>query len=295
MKAVITGANSFLGQSLSATLFSRGWQVVQVARRPFNTAHNMQQVYLSMSEYEHLGEAVGPCDCFIHLAWNGTRGNARMDSKLQNQNVVCSLNALKSMLRYGCRRVLSAGSQAEYGSHQNKITEESICTPNTDYGKAKLAFFHNMSQLCAEAGVSHKEPRFFSLYGPGDYDKSLIITVLKAMLRNEPCKLTQGIQMWDFLYLDDAVEALADLCEEDCQDGVYNFGSGDSRPLKNYVLEMASITKTKSELLFGALPYPATGMVSLWPDISKLQSQITWKPHVHFEEGICRILTSLDP
>lgn len=293
MKAVITGANSFIGQYLSKALYHRGWEIIQVVRRPFPCENGIQQVYLPMEEYRKLGEITGGCDCFVHLAWNGTRGATRMDKVRQENNLVHSLEGVYSMLQVGCGRLITAGSQAEYGPSQVMITEETPCAPNTEYGKAKLAFYEQASKLCIAAGVDYKEPRFFSLYGPDDYEGTMIVSVLKEMLENRPCRLTQGVQMWDFLYIEDAVDALVGLCEKACSNGVYNFGSGDVRQLKEYILEMAEITNTKSELQFGAIPYPDTGMVSLWPDISKLKKELDWSPQVRFAEGIQIVLTAL--
>lgn len=293
MKAVITGANSFIGQRLTNVLYHKGWDIVQVVRRPFPCENDIQQVYLPMEEYEKLGEITGGCDCFVHLAWNGTRGATRMDKVRQENNLIHSLEGVRAMLQVGCGRLITAGSQAEYGPNQALITEETPCAPNTEYGKAKLAFYEQASKLCIAAGVDYKEPRFFSLYGPDDYEGTMIVSVLKEMLENRPCRLTQGVQMWDFLYIEDAVDALVGLCEKDCSNGVYNFGSGDVRQLKEYILEMAEITNTKSELQFGAIPYPDTGMVSLWPDISKLKKELDWSPQVRFAEGIRSVLTAL--
>lgn len=78
-----------------------------------------------------------------------------------------------------------------------------------------------------------------------------------------------------------------------CENGVYNLGSGDVRSLKSYVLEMAEITETQSELVFGAIPYPERGMVSIWPDISRMNSQVNWRPKVPFKMGINKILEEI--
>ena len=248
-----------------------------------------------MEEYGRLGESTGACDCFIHLAWNGTRGDDRMDIQKQQNNVRDSMYAVQSMLDAGCKRVIIAGSQAEYGPHDGIITEASECHPNTEYGKAKLEFFYHASALCQSYGAALKEPRFFSLYGPNDFPGTMIISILSDMLQDRPCLLTEGMQMWDFLYIEDAVRALGVLCSEPCADGVYNFGSGDVRHLRNYIEEMAEVTGTKSELLFGSVPYPSTGMVSLWPDISKLQSELKWGPATSFSEGIRTVLNAMGP
>ena len=213
-----------------------------------------------------------------------------MDKARQEKNLEDSLAGIRSVLNVGCGRIVLAGSQAEYGPHAEQITEKTQCRPNTEYGKYKLALYERTVELCQTTDTLVKEPRFFSLYGPGDDSRTMIMSILDKMQRNEPCPLTLGIQMWDFLHIKDAVEGIARLCEADCADGVYNFGSGDVRRLRSYIEEMAVITGTKSELQFGAVPYPETGMVSIWPDISKLKRELRWEPCVTFQEGIRSIL-----
>lgn len=299
MRIMITGATSMIGWALTQKLVEQGHRVVAVVRRETDELKTLQEagrvevIRCDMSEYgSALGRIDGTIDAAALLAWNGTRGTARMDAGQQQKNLEYSLAAVKSVLEAGCKRIVTAGSQAEYGPHTEQITEETLCTPNTEYGKAKLAFYQQTDKLCAEAGAICIEPRFFSLYGPGDYEGTMISSILRDMATNRPCKLTQGIQMWDFLYIDDAIEALARLCTSQCAAGVYNFGSGDVRQLRAYVEEMAEITKTDSALLFGEVPYPETGMVSLWPSVSKLKRAIQWEPKVSFGKGICVISQS---
>lgn len=289
MKIVVTGANSFIGENLCKRLQSEKHDVVAVARKEI--ALNIPNIKMPLNEYSCIGDITGPCDCFVHLAWNGTRGSTRMDQALQEQNCEYSLQGVRSMIAAGCKCIVTAGSQAEYGPHNEQINENSECHPNTEYGKAKLKFYNETAKLCESAGVKYREPRFFSLYGPDDYEGTMIMSMLRSMLEKKPCELTQGIQMWDFLYIDDAIEALYRLCTQECPNGVYNFGSGDVRQLKDYVLEMARITRTESELRFGAVPYPKTGMVSLWPDVSKLEKELGWHAEKTFSMGIKSIIS----
>ena len=71
--------------------------------------------------------------------------------------------------------------------------------------------------------------------------------------------LTQSVQMWDYLFIDDACDALIKLIDSGAS-GAFNFASGDCRQLKDYVLEMRQVLHSRSELRFGAVPYPPTGM-----------------------------------
>ena len=97
-------------------------------------------------------------------------------------------------------------------------------------------------------------------------------------------------ELWDFLYVDDAIDGLYKLIESSGAEGVYNLGFGISKPLKEYILEMANITKTKSDLNFGVVPYPETGIVNTNPSIYKLRKDTDWSPAISFSKGIKKVI-----
>lgn len=292
---VITGATSFIGKALMERLCQRDYRIFAVVRPGAQTRmgefdrRRIQAVECDMGNYVSLSNKIEQCDIFISLAWDGTRGRARDDAVRQKNNYLYSLQALYAAAAMCCKIFISAGSQAEYGNLNGKITEDALCRPTTEYGKWKLAFYEEARKYCGEHGIALKEPRFFSLYGENDAETTMVIDIAKKMLKNEPCELTLGIQNWDYLYISDAIEGLIRLMEIKCDDGVYNFGSGDVRQLKEYVAEMYTLTHSASELRFGAIPYADTGMVSIWPDITKLRA-IGWRAEVPFSLGMQRII-----
>lgn len=300
-KVIITGATSFIGRHLVKALLDKNWTIYAVVRKESREklsglSHKIIIVELDMNEYRMLSVRVGkPCEAYISLAWNGTRGQERLDAVKQEQNYIYSMDGLYEAIKLGCKTVISAGSQAEYGlmSGNTKVSEEMVCHPNTEYGKWKLRYYEEAYQFCEKRGVKFKEPRFFSLYGEDDYENTLILSTLRHMLNHEPCGLTKCIQMWDFLYIDDAVDGLLKLIEGRGSAGAYNFGSGDIRILKDFVMEMYQITGSRSKLLFGAIPYPDTGMVSIKPDIAKMQRETGWSAKTTFEAGIRKIMRSI--
>lgn len=294
---LISGATSFIGLKLTDYLLSLGHYVTGVVRKHSDKvgilpkSDLLRVVELNLENYSKLGQAVdGPVDCYIHLTWNGTRGVTRDDAEQQKCNYQYSMAAVRSIIESGCGKIISAGSQAEYGICVDMVTEEHTCQPVTQYGKWKLRFYQEASALCLNAGIPMIEPRFFSLYGPGDFENTMIISILKKMLAGEPCDLTRGIQMWDFLHIVDAVAAVAALIEQDVPAGVYNFGSEDTRILRDFIVDMKRCTHSKSVLNFGAIPYPETGMVSIQPNSTKLREVTGWKPRISFEQGIYEIV-----
>lgn len=287
-----------IGMALTKALVSKGHHVYAVLRKTnvqlneLNLEGKISIIHSDMSEYSNISTKIcDKIDVAILMAWNGTRGSDRDNVSMQMGNYHANISILPELVKLGCHKIISAGSQAEYGpwNLERKISEKDIPNPNTEYGKQKLAFYEFASEFSEKNEITMIEPRFFSLYGPDDFGGTLIMSMLDNMRENKPCLMTQCIQRWDYLYIDDAISALTKLILEDYPSGVYNFGSGESHNLKHYIEIMYQETGSKSELMYGAIPYPITGMVNVNPDVTKLIG-IGWRPTISFEEGIRRIL-----
>ncbi len=296
---LVTGATSFIGLKLCSRLVREQNSVVAVCRPDSARLGLLEQnplvrtVYADMSDYSQLDSMVGEaCSTLFALAWNGTRGHSRDDDALQASNLEHSLDALRCALNLGCTTIISAGSQAEYGLHAGPVSEQTICKPVTAYGKNKLKFFERALELCP-ADVAFREPRFFSLYGKEDSQQTMLISILSKMLRNLPCQLTLCVQSWDFLHIDDAIEGLLALMQADCQSGAYNFGSGQAQSLRAFIEQMLTLSGSSSQLEFGAVDFPSSGMVNVNPSIDKMRKQCAWSPKISFEEGISDIIVHL--
>ena len=293
-KIIVTAANSFIGRRLCKAYCSRGDMVYAVVRNSFDEMglfygiKNIKLIYCNMEEYSSLAEIIDDvCDVGIALAWDGTRGEKRSDGQRQKQNLSYSMDSIHSFHKLGCRIVVTAGSQAEYGlqRREEKIKETDVCCPKTEYGKYKLFFYEQANKYCRQNKIRLIEPRFFSLYGEDDSEETMLVSMARNMILNKPCNLTKAIQLWDFLHVDDAVQALMLLIEKENTEGVYNFGTGRARELRKYIEEMKYVMGSQSELRYGILPYPE-GIVHVNPSVEKLKSAINWKPNISFQKAI---------
>ena len=297
--AVVTAGNSFIGNRLCKALEEEGYYVYAIVRECFDDElffsdeSSIQVVKCDMENYGSLHDLINVhCDVAAALAWDGTRGGARDDAVRQEKNILYTKHFIESMRMSGCDTIVTAGSQAEYGpwNMERKISEDDSCFPNTEYGKAKLKLFNWAKDYCSTSNIRIIEPRFFSLYGEYDFEGTMVISTLRKMLKNEECNLTQGVQLWDFLHVDDAIRGVMALINNKKAYGIYNFGYGVSKPLREYVEEMRKITKSSSIINYGAVPYPPTGIVHTNPDVGKLMHDVGWKPEISFYEGIKRII-----
>lgn len=291
-EVIITGATSLVGVSLIDECLKNGVKVVALVRKGSKKLGRIpvsplvRLVECDLCDMAELSADIS-ADVFYHFGWSHTDKASRKDPLLQEENIRFSLDALRLAERAGCRKFIGAGSQAEYGSHpQGRTPPEAPLYPLEAYGAAKAAAGELCSFEAQRRGVDFAWVRIFSLYGKYELDSTLIQTTIKKMLNNEKCGFSPCTHRWDYLYSADAGRAFFLLGEKFHGNEAYCLGSGEERPLRDYITEMKAVIGSESELCFGELPYPEVKPTGFCADISKLTRDTGWKPQVGFSDGI---------
>ena len=258
-------------------------------------------------------------DAIIHFAWDGVGSKGRENPEIQEQNLLMSKGFYQWGLQGGVKYFLFAGSQAEYGRGTRENPE-----PVSAYGKAKLSFSrYGLSGGKGEEGYSfqkqerkpldftektkqekEQEPqmafldlRIFSVYGIGDHESTLVQTLVQAVLAGQSMDLSPCSQMWNFMEARDLARAIAFLLEGDFGSGTYDLCGKESRPLKDYVLEIEALGKaflekkegrkdrSTSLLRFGERASNAEGPVDLKPSVKDLYDK-GFQEKISFSQGI---------
>ncbi len=229
-------------------------------------------------------------DCFYHLAWDGTFGDARNNMQGQESNIRYTLDAVETAYDLGCNTFVGAGSQAEYGRVEGFLRGDIPVNPENGYGIAKLCAGQMSRILCEQKKMKHIWTRILSIYGPGDGPNTMIMSTIRKLLDGEKPALTKGEQMWDYLYSEDAGRALALLGEKGVHGKVYPIGSGQARPLKEYIEILKNSINPELELGYGEIPYGPKQVMHLCADIRELQKDTGFVPAIPFDEGIWRTI-----
>lgn len=298
-RAIVSGATGAVGMALIKKLIQENIEVLvlvfasQDAKRvSMIPSHPLVTVVdCSLEEFKSkLNDSGKKYDVFYHLAWDGTTGQARNDMFLQNQNVKYTLDAVELAYRYGCHTFIGAGSQAEYGRVEGKLRPDTPVFPENGYGIAKLCAGLMSRILAHQLGMKHIWTRILSVYGPYDGENSLVMYTINKLLAGEVPEFTRGEQMWDYLYSGDAAEIFYRLAANGIDGKVYVLGTGQARPLADYIRKIRDVVKPGDDLGFGVKPYPDKQVMYLCADISELQKDIEWNAETQFEDGIYQIL-----
>ena len=293
MKAVITGATGAIGRALIDELISLGDEVLVLSRASSKRTallpkHERVRIVdcplASMAEYTPADNE--SYDVFFHFAWEGTTGDSRNDMYLQNNNVKYTLDAVELAARFGCHTFIGAGSQAEYGRVQGKLTSDTPAFPENGYGMAKLCASHMSRVACEKLGIRHIWTRILSVYGPYDGENSMVTSTIRKLLTGERASFTPGEQVWDYMYSGDAAKAMVALAQKGISGKVYCLGSGEARMLREYIEMIRDAAAPGAELGLGDVPYAPKQVMYLCADITDLKEDTGYAPSTPFAEGI---------
>lgn len=301
-RAVVTGATGMIGMALIEALLLKGCSVYAIVRKDSSKLEDFRRRFPQVTLIEcSLSDLAKPhkwrqhstltADAFFHLGWDSTFGDSRNDMYVQTQNIKYTLDAVNLAYDLKCRVFIGAGSQAEYGPSTEALSPETPVFPDNGYGMAKLCAGQMSRNMCRMRGIRHIWCRILSVYGPYDNPGTMIMSGIRNFLSGRSGSYTQGEQIWDYLYVTDCADALLLAAGYGRDGAVYPIGSGEAKPLAEYIRIMRDLCNPQAETGLGKIPYAPGQVMYLKADISELTKDTGFLPKVSFEEGIRNTIT----
>lgn len=297
-KIIVTGATGCVGSAVVRCALSQGFDVACIVHQGSQRLSNLPQdrhvslIECSLADYGSL-QIGGKYDAFIHLAWEKTFGALRDDAEVQTRNIQYTLEACRLANRCGCSVFVGAGSQAEYGVQTKALSSNLFVNPESGYGIAKYAAGKLSRMLCKSLGLRHNWVRILSVYGPNDGANTLISYVIRELQDGHSPQLTKCEQTWDYLYAEDAANAILSIAGKGLDGKIYALGSGNGRKLSSYIEDIRDLVNPSVELGFGEKAYYAHQPMYLVADIAELTADTGWNPVYSFQDGIRKMMGEL--
>ena len=295
-RVIISGATSSIGIALCEECVTNGIGVVAIIRPESSKcslipkSNLIEIVESELSDYDSINSEGIHADAFFHLAWASTDGaEARDNTYAQADNIQATLKAVELAERCKCKVFVGAGSQAEYGRTDEVLTGDTACKPETAYGMTKLCAGMLSRLMCRQKGIDHVWTRILSAYGPNCSKRTVISYTVDTLLQGEKPVLSDGRQVWDFIYISDVAKALLSCARSGVSGKTYVIGYGKSKLLREFLEEVRDILSPGQDMGFGERPYNADAVMHLECDISDLTADTGFVPTVDFEEGIQRL------
>jgi nucleoside-diphosphate-sugar epimerase len=291
-RVLITGGTGFIGRNCLAPLAGSADEVHAVVRSPAVPLPRGVRPHavdlLDPQQVPALVAEVRPTH-LLHLAWI-TTPKVYWTSPENLRWVEASLRLLRTFAEHGGRRVVVAGSCAEYGWQSGHCHEtRTPLRPATLYGTCKDALRSVLEAFARQAGLSAAWGRVFFLYGPHEHPGRLVSSVVRALLAGEAAPCSPGTQRRDFLHVADVADAFVALLRSDAR-GAVNIASGETVAVRDVVRRVAAAVGRPDLLRLGALPGNPSEPAVLSADVTRLRGEVGWAPRFTLDEGLAHTI-----
>jgi nucleoside-diphosphate-sugar epimerase len=275
-RVLVTGASGFVGRHVTRLLSGDAFEVHAVSASGIGASQDSiwhRADLLDARQREALVEAVKP-DALLHLAWHA-KPASYPSAPANTAWLAASLDLFRLFAEHGGKRVVGAGSCAEYDWRHGYCTEFSTpLLPSSLYGVTKAACGSVLDAYSRETGLSAAWGRFFFLFGPYDSPLRLIPSLVRKLAAGQPARCTAGSHIRDFLHVEDAAAALVELLRSTVT-GAVNIGSGAPLCVGDIARQIGT-TLGRPDLLT-IDEGPAEHML-VCANIARLRDEVGWRP-----------------
>jgi len=290
-KIVISGATGFVGRHLVRCLASQDNEIYVLVRK--RTAVFDELTCVHQIEYSCIEQVViDSVDIFYHLAWEGVASGEKNELSVQLSNIELSLNTMEFAKKCKSKLFVATGTVAEYAFQSGVMDFEKRRSPADMYGATKSAVYYLLQAYARNLDIPFIWAVLPSTFGEGRENSNILTYTITSLLRGEKPTYASLNQMWDFLYVEDVVEALRLIGLYGKSGKIYGVGSGSYKSLKEYVVCIRDMIDTSLELGIGERDESAdkARVESSCVNIDELVNDTGFSPKYSFEEGILKTI-----
>jgi len=301
--AIITGATGFIGSTLVKLLIESNIKVLALGRKPWNEVDPkrleandlLTYCHINMDEIEQLPERVAALGwevedgVFYNLAWGGKSKLSDLEIEHQINNIAWSGNALKAAKKINCNRFVHVGTMEE--AFTSKYLEldyhkNSEYNRHVVYSVAKMGSRNLLKVLAKEEDIDLMIGTNSHVMGPNDDKDSFLQVTLQKLIDGDELIFSTGEQIFDVISSYDCANAYKLIGEKGKPHGEYWIGSGEARPLKEYVKIMAELYPSGQELQFGKFEYNDISLTLEDFSINTLSEDTGYAPSMTYEQTV---------
>lgn len=309
-QVLVTGGLGFIGSNLARALVAQGAKVTlvdslipQYGGNPFNIEGIRDKVTVNVCDVRDpfaMAYLLQGKDYMFNLAGQTSHMDSMSDPQTDlDINAMAQLSILEA-----CRKanpgikIVFASTRQLYGKPDYlPVDEKHPIRPVDVNGINKLAgeWYHLLYNNVY--GIRACALRLTNTYGPGmrvkDARQTFLGIWVRLLLEGKPIKVFgDGLQLRDFNYVDDCVEALLLAGASDHANGkVFNLGSTEVVGLKALAEIMVGLGYGGA---FELIPFPperkAIDIGNYYSDFSLMTQQFGWTPKINLQEGLKRTM-----
>ena len=294
MKYAVTGGAGFIGSNLVKNLVERGNEIIVIDNlntgKKKNVKKNLKKINffeVDIRDFSTIEDIMKNVDGIFHeAALASVQDSFIIPDKFFDVNVKGTENIFKIGKKLGIK-VVYASSSSVYGNPiQVPIKESDGKNPLNPYAKTKLED-DELAEKYARNDLKVIGLRYFNVFGPGQSKEyaGVIKLFLERIQQGLPPLINgDGLQVRDFVYVDDVVNANMLAMESNVNGEFFNIGTNSVVS----VLDLATMIIKFSGLKLKPIHQPAVpgDVKATQADITKAKMMLKWKPTTSIENWL---------
>lgn len=282
----VAGHSGFLGRALIRKLSGDGFKNLILKTRKELDLTDQGKVNRFFKRY--LPEYV----FLLAAKVGGIRANDSYPADFIYQNIAIQANVMQAAYKHGAKKLLFTGSGCMYPKYSPSPIKESflltgaIEPTNEPFAVAKIAGV----KMCQAYNRQYKTDFIVAVpatvYGPGDHfdvNGHVMAALIAKFSRKDARVWGTGRPKREFIFVDDAADALVFLMWNYSGSRLINIGTGEEISIKDLAQKIKDITLYRGRINFQKTM--SDGMPRRLLDSSRILS-MGWKPKVSLDEGI---------
>ena len=304
-RLLVTGGSGFLGQAIVARLLDDGWEVVVIDNLVGGMVLPDQQgltIFKDDISNPAVFERIPEIDAVIHLA---SLSSSEISFERPVDELSASLIGATRLVDFckqkGVNRFIFASSMSVYGNIGK--SKEGFRVDEND--SVELLSYYAIGKKAVEDLLLFEQSpvftpvslRFFNLYGPNQNllnTKQGMVSIFLAQLFKGSNVVVRGDvgRIRDFVYIDDAVEAVLSALSMDSVSGIFNISTNQGTSVIKLIETMGRVLAIQPRTVVeSGTPGDLFAIVG---DNAKAKSVLRWTPKYDLLSGLQSTMRNME-
>lgn len=297
-RCLVFGGGGFIGSHLVEKLVASHYPVVAISRGTKKDLNNLSlvinQIKFIKADFNRkqlINNLIKPNDIVFDLIASSVPfSSMQLPTEEIKKHIFSHVQLIKTAVEKKAKKIIffSTGG-AIYQEQGNKlVSEKTLLQPASPHAISKATIEYFLSYFNKLYQTPFIIYRLSNVYGPRQVPKKgfgIVPTLFNSVINKQtPTLFDQGKIIRDFIYIDDAIDAVIKSFNKKTQHQIYNIASGKGTDLKTLWQEIKKITNTKLQSIYK--PKRPIDIQAVILDINRFKNEFNWRPKTRLTTGL---------
>jgi UDP-glucose 4-epimerase len=249
-RTLVTGGSGFVGSHLVSRLAKEGCREIivfdkHITEDKLRGIEHLRIIEGDVAATGKIREVMEGVDYVFHMAVLPLGACTENPRACLEVNIKGTFNVLEAARDNKVKKIVFSSASSVYGDTEETMDESHPLNARTMYGASKVAAEYFLRAFYDMYKLDYVILRYMNVYGPAQ-EGGLIMNVLNRIKQGlPPVIFGDGSQSFDFVYVDDVVNANILAMESKVTDEAFNIGGEEEVSVKDIVSSLLELTGSK--------------------------------------------------